>query len=79
MHQCWLDDEKKRPTFSKILSLITQISGGRLPSLVDSMIKRLEYHTNHLEEIVQGRFFIILLLIILFSVLICYVVNCQFL
>ena len=53
--QCWNEDEDKRPSFSTILNMIREIGGGNEPSLVDSMISRLESHTKQLEEVVEER------------------------
>ena len=53
--QCWNEDEDKRPSFSTILNMIREIGGGNVPSLVVSMISRLESHTKQLEEVVEER------------------------
>ena len=56
MNSCWQEDPSERPTFDRILSAIKVLNGGATLNLVDNMIKRLESHTQNLEEIVHERF-----------------------
>ena len=53
--RCWEEDPNSRPTFNEILSALKKINGGRKINFVDSMVKRLEAHTQRLEEIVAER------------------------
>ena len=59
MEQCWNEAEDKRPSFSIVLGMIQCIGDGNVPSLVDSMIRRLEAHTRQLEEIVEERYYVL--------------------
>ena len=61
MEQCWNEAEDKRPSFSTVLGMIRGIGDGNVPSLVDSMIRRLEAHTRQLEEIVEERYYVLIL------------------
>ncbi len=55
MQACWEEDPEARPTFHRILNMIKEINGGKLPNLIDSMINRLEAHTRTLEDRVAER------------------------
>ena len=53
--QCWAGGASKRPTFAKILQMLIELNGGQKMNVVESMLKRMEAHTRHLEEIVEQR------------------------
>ena len=55
MTQCWNEQEGRRPSFNKVVSLLQEIGGGKIPSLVDSMISLLEKQTEKLEKVVRER------------------------
>ena len=55
MFQCWNEQEDQRPSFTAIIYLLQDICGGKIPSLIDSMIQRLEKHTDELESVVEAR------------------------
>ena len=55
MTQCWNEQEDRRPSFNRVISLLQEIGGGRIPSLVDSMINHLEKQTEKLEKVVRER------------------------
>ena len=52
---CWAEFPDSRPNFNDILSTMKTINGGREINLVDSMISRLEEHSNNLEALVMQR------------------------
>ena len=52
---CWHEDAESRPTFADIRQRLVKLSGGKRVNLIESMLRRLEAHTRHLEEIVLDR------------------------
>ena len=56
MSQCWHESPDARPTFAQIQKMIKDINGGKQLKLVDNMIRRLEDHTQNLEDIVAERY-----------------------
>ena len=56
MSQCWHESPDSRPTFAQIQKMIKDINGGKQLKLVDNMIRRLEDHTQNLEDIVAERY-----------------------
>ena len=56
MKSCWSEKPSERPSFFTILGLIKDLNGGAKLNLVDNMVKRLEKHTQNLEELVGERF-----------------------
>lgn len=55
MSSCWQENPTSRPTFRHIHALLRDMNHGRETNLVDSIIKRLEFHTNKLEVTVEKR------------------------
>ncbi len=55
IQDCWQEDDDKRPTFNDILYLINSIQHYKNMDLIDNMIKRLERHTQNLEQRVAQR------------------------
>ena len=53
--KCWSEEVDIRPSFQGVKSLLRGLNGGKTIRLVDSMVMRLEAHTQHLEEIVAER------------------------
>ncbi len=55
IEECWSEKPDARPSFVQIILDIENIHKHKNLSLVDNMIKRLEKHTNTLEELVADR------------------------
>ena len=52
---CWHEDPSVRPTLGNLQQRLVKLSAGKTFNLVESMVRRLEEHTKHLEETVQER------------------------
>ena len=52
---CWQEDPCKRPDFTDIIFLLKEINGGKQADVIENMIKMLEQHTEHLEELMADR------------------------
>jgi atrial natriuretic peptide receptor A len=55
MEECWQEDADKRPNYEKIKPMLKDINGGKNVNVIDNMIKMLEQHAEHLEELVAER------------------------
>ncbi len=55
MEACWRHDPDQRADAGSILHTILSINKGKSMALVDNMLKRLEFHAEHLEERVADK------------------------
>ncbi len=55
--KCWNENSINRPKIQEVLSHIAIQNNGKLPNLIDSMVKNLEHHAKILEETVKLRSF----------------------
>ena len=55
MNDCWCENPEARITFSRVRLILREINGGKTINVIDNMIKMLEQHAEHLEELVAER------------------------
>ena len=48
--RCWHEDPNLRPLFSNIRDSLIMLNGGKDINAVESMVSRIEIHTQHLED-----------------------------
>ena len=53
--KCWDQNPNLRPTFSEVKKILIRLNKGKRKNAVESMVNRLEAHTQHLEEVVELR------------------------
>lgn len=55
VEDCWQEAELRRPSFQRIRTILREINGGRSIDVIENIIRMLEQHTEHLEEIMADR------------------------
>ena len=53
--KCWDENPNLRPTFANIKKRLIRLNGGKTKNAIESMVDRMETHTQYLEEVVEQR------------------------